>query len=78
MTRRERVYRFIVDYKREHDGVAPSVREIRNSVGLASTSTVIRHLRMLEKAGRIILNNYGASRSIQIPGALWLAPGEHE
>ena len=37
----------------EEKGVAPSVREIANSVGLKSASTVQYHLNALEDAGLI-------------------------
>ena len=49
---RERVYHFLRSYISEY-GYAPSVRDICDGTGLASTSTVFAHLRNLAKAGLI-------------------------
>ena len=46
------VLRFIYEEVKEH-GYPPTVREICNSVGLSSTSTVHGHLSRLEKNGYI-------------------------
>ena len=37
----------------ERDGFAPSLRELAAEVGLASTSSVHRHVRVLERHGMI-------------------------
>jgi repressor LexA len=68
-----RVYRFIIRYKRESGGVSPSVREIAQGVGLASTSTVSLHLAQLEASGRIVTDSDKA-RHISIPGEVWYLP----
>jgi repressor LexA len=49
MTRRDRVLKYIQDHVREV-GYAPSIREIRDAVGLKSISTVKLHLDTLKKA----------------------------
>lgn len=49
---RDRVYSFISESISQR-GIAPSMREIRDGVGLASISTVAWHLRVLEDRQRI-------------------------
>lgn len=66
----ERVYAFIVGYKQEHDGVAPSHREIVDGCGLPGVSSVVCVLNRLEDAGRIYRSD-GASRSIAVVGGRW-------
>lgn len=47
----------ILDFVRDHiaaHGYPPSVREIGDAVGLASTSSVHRQLRLLEKLGMLV------------------------
>ena len=46
------IYQFIRAYTDEH-GYPPSVREIGSAVGLASPSTVLMHLKVLEEHGLI-------------------------
>lgn len=60
------IYNFIITYTREH-GYPPSVREIRDAVGLHSTSTVHTHLKNLEDAG-LIWRDHSKQRSIRICG----------
>lgn len=46
------VYQGILSYQEQH-GYAPSIRELCNICGLASTSSVYNHLKTLEKKGYI-------------------------
>ena len=48
--RQQEIWDFLVDYVDRH-GYPPTVREIGDSVGLASPSTVHAHLANLERAG---------------------------
>ena len=50
--RQQEIFEFIKDYVREK-GYPPSVREIAQAVGLASSSTVHGHLSRLETKGLI-------------------------
>ncbi|HEY2763332.1 MAG TPA: hypothetical protein VGJ13_04880 [Pseudonocardiaceae bacterium] len=53
ITRRQRqVIAAITGYIREH-GYPPSMREVGDAVGIASTSAVAHQLRALERKGRI-------------------------
>lgn len=51
----------------QENGFCPTIRQIGDIVGLKSTSTVITHLKAMEKAGLIIRNEF-SPRSIIIPG----------
>jgi SOS-response transcriptional repressor LexA len=79
MKTREKVYRYIRQYKQEHDGVAPSVREIAQHIGGKSTSVVHYHLEMLQAQGKIQLLKQGTgarggSRCIAVIGGQWMPP----
>lgn len=68
MKKREQIYTFLIDFIKEK-GYQPTVREIAHAVNLKSSSSVYRHLEMLEKDGLIILGKSeqrGRKRSIHI------------
>lgn len=67
----ERIYRFIVRFKRQYAGDSPTRREIAAGVGLATVSAVHPHLDALEQAGRIKRPKRGKARMIAIPFASW-------
>ncbi len=67
LTTRERVYRFIVDYKRKHDGCAPTLQEIADSAYIGKT-VALHHVRALEKLGLIGVLGI---RCIIIKGGTW-------
>lgn len=50
--RRREIYEFLVSTSRER-GFPPTMREIAKALGLASPSTVLHHLRVLEEQGYI-------------------------
>lgn len=58
------VFQFIIDYKLNHDGCSPSVKEIADAV-YVSEQTVSNTLRELEKQGKLKLN-IGVSRAIEV------------
>lgn len=66
-TTREQVFDFLVDYKREHDGLAPALKEIAEAC-ILSESTVKYHLFMLERENRIRIQG---RRGIEIIGGVW-------
>jgi SOS-response transcriptional repressor LexA len=47
----DEVYAWICDYKKEHDGNSPSLRQIRDHFGMASTNTVRYILKQLSEDG---------------------------
>lgn len=68
MKKREQIYTFLIDFTKEK-GYQPTVREIAHAVNLKSSSTVYKHLEMLEKDGLIKLGKReqrGRKRSIHI------------
>lgn len=67
MNKREKeLYDFIVNYTKENL-YPPSIREICKGVGLASTSCVHHHLKMLEAKGYIETRD-GQPRAIKVKG----------
>jgi len=69
------VYDFIVKFKTDHDGVAPSVLEIGKACGITSTSAVRHVLNSLDLFGMIKCDyGKGKSRMISVPGARWMPP----
>lgn len=52
IAKRDEILQFIAAYYRDHH-YPPSVRDIGEGVGLASSSTVWFHLRELQREGRI-------------------------
>ncbi|HYT43656.1 MAG TPA: transcriptional repressor LexA, partial [Methylomirabilota bacterium] len=60
-----RIYDFIKSYSEQNNGTAPSIREIGNEFGIASTNHIDYHLNMLEKRG-LILRQRKKARSITI------------
>lgn len=61
----QKIYEYLKECS-EH-GRVPSVREICESTGLSSTSTVHHHLKALEEKG-LIAREHGVNRCIQIMG----------
>lgn len=73
-TTREMVFRFIVEYKRRHDGLSPSVGDIAAACVL-HPSTVKYHLLKLENSGRIRIVG---RRAIEVTGGSWDLPAGDE
>ncbi len=68
----DKMYAFIVQYKTNHDGNAPTVRQIMRSCGLVSTSTTWLRLMELEKKGLI----FRIGGQFCIRGATWTPPAQ--
>lgn len=67
------VYGWIVQYKIEHNGNSPSLRDIMRGCHITSNSVAFSVLQRLEKKGRIRLaHRCGVSRSIEVPGGRWV------
>lgn len=64
--KQKEVHEFIVKYVKKHL-YAPTIREICEGVGIASTSRVHAYLRILEAKGYIELKEH-ESRAIKIKG----------
>lgn len=75
-TSRQRIYDYIVEYKRGHDGNSPSLREIGEACHLV-ISVVKSHLDRLERDGWI--NRISKeSRGIEVVGGQWQLYSEAE
>lgn len=66
----QKVYNFIVNFKTENDGIAPTMREIADNVGISSTSVVNTILERLQDKGFIVLIDEVA-RGIKVVGGKW-------
>jgi SOS-response transcriptional repressor LexA len=66
------VFWFVVGYKREHDGLSPSLREIKERFGYRSFSACRYVLARLERDGLISRSHKaGAARAIRVTGGAW-------
>jgi hypothetical protein len=71
----ERVFRYVVEFKRAHDGISPTVREIAGGCRLGTT-TVVNHLRILQQQKKIRAMGFGYSRGIVVAGGRWVITEE--
>jgi hypothetical protein len=67
---REQVFQYIVDYKRQHDGLSPTISGIARALFMNRT-TARYHVMMLEHDGRIRLVG---GHAIQVVGGTWHLP----
>ena len=70
VTTSQQIFQFIVAYKREHDGLSPSISDIAAACFLHE-STVRYHIARLEIQGRIRLVE---RRGIEVVGGAWEPP----
>ena len=71
----EKVYDFIVSYKRKNDGLSPSYREIGRYLDASSTSVVKNVLTHLQNNNRIEIIP-GKAAGIMIVGGHWSMASE--
>lgn len=64
------IFGYIVDFKRQNDGISPTMREIGRFAGIDSTSHISWYLRRLQRDGKIELIKNGA-RGIVVKGGKW-------
>jgi hypothetical protein len=73
----QEIYAYIVAFKADHDGCAPSYREIKDACGLSNISMVDYYLNGMVKLGLIKRNgNKGSVRMIAVIGGFWTAPAQ--
>lgn len=70
--RYQKIYEFVVLFKKEHNGNSPTIRQIGDAIGVSSTSQVNHYLDVMVKHG--MLTRDGKFRMIGVPGGVWLAP----
>lgn len=64
---REKILEVIINYIKLNN-YPPTVREICDRVGLASTASVYTHLQKMDTLGMIELGDYSSPRAIRVPG----------
>lgn len=64
---REKILETIINYIKLN-GYPPTVREICDRVGLASTASVYTHLQKMDTLGMIELGDFSSPRAIRVPG----------
>lgn len=65
----ETLLAYLIDYKRSHDGVAPTLHEIRAAMNIPALATVVKMLKILEADGQVKLRR--GSRTIELTGGKW-------
>lgn len=71
----QKVYDYIVEYKRENDGLAPSIREIADRFEINSTSTIKNILGRLVRDNKIELIS-GKAGGIKVVDGRWSLASE--
>lgn len=71
------LYDAIVAYKRAHDGISPSLRNLMEAVGYSSLSTAAYAVEDLVAEG-LITRGERQSRHICVVGGLWTHAGAHD
>jgi len=64
-----RIFAFVVDYKRQYDGVSPTNKEIRDHIKCSSSDLIVA-LDSLIREGRL-QRNPKQRNSLMVPGATW-------
>ena len=68
--KQQNVYESIMQYQRVN-GYAPTIREICKMVGVASTSSVYAHLKILEEKGYIASDMPPSYRTMKYKSPIW-------
>lgn len=73
----ERVYQFVLDYKRKYAGESPTFQEIMKGARLSTKSLVAFHLQSLDEKGLLVVERDIERRAcrIAVPGAVWTFEG---
>ena len=81
-TYQERMYRFLINYKRDHDGCTPNSREIIDGTRISTWPRVVKTLARLEKEGKITIrrtqNRKRSHPHIEIVGGQWFMTSQKE
>ena len=64
---KQRVLEAVILFFKKH-GYSPTIREICDMTGLASTSSVHYHISRLVAEGKLNIGDYKSSRTITVPG----------
>ena len=70
-----KAYRFILKY-REMEGISPTIREVQDYLGVASSSTAYEVVKNLRRTGKITMKRNGP-RTMKIRNKRGSIQGEH-
>ena len=70
--RTDTIYAYIIEHKAQHDGLAPTIRDICDVCAISSTSVAAYYLDKLQAQGKI-RRCYGVP-GIEVVGGKWLPP----
>lgn len=73
-----KIFRYIVQYKMENDGCAPTYEEIMEACGVSTKSMVNYVLLKLQKKGKIYIPDDSTRRYIRVIGGSWRYAGGGE
>ena len=73
--RMDKAYRFILKY-RGMEGISPTIREVQDYLGVASSSTAYEVVRNLRRTGKITMKRNGP-RTMKIRNKRGSIQGEH-
>jgi hypothetical protein len=65
------IFRWIIEYKSQHDGNSPSLTEMMSACCISSRSVARYQLRRMQSAGLIRLAGSKQARSICVVGGEW-------
>lgn len=71
----EAIFQFVMQYKKEHDGNSPSMREIVEGCGFDNVSVVYNGVKRLVQRGKFKDPVYRRSRGIEVVGGRWVYEG---
>jgi len=72
----QRIFKFIIEYRKSHNGDSPTLREICVGANVSSTSVVAYYLDRFEYYGLVKLNGQLKMRNIHIPNSAWYFEGD--
>jgi len=72
------IYAFVRGFKKLNNGKSPTLRRIMAACDISSTSVVWYQLQKLKQQGAIYITGKGFSRSIELPGELYVLPEPRE
>jgi SOS-response transcriptional repressor LexA len=68
------LYKFICDYKANHNGNSPSLAEARDAMCLGSMERVHYLLNRLVENHKVSIDGTRQSRNIEVVGSQWIPP----
>ena len=67
----DKILEYIIGYKKEYDGLSPSLRDIMAYFDISSTCVASHVLKALESEGKIIFKDKYISRGYMVVGGEW-------